>query len=252
MAKILITGCSTGFGLATATLFLEKGWDVVATMRDISANQLASHERLTVFPLDITSETSIKQALDATGPVDALINNAGIGLLNALEGYTTGQIRDVVETNLIGTILMTQAVLPGMRAQKSGVIVNVSSSVTTHPLPALSVYSSTKAAVNAFTQSLALEAALFGIRARLVLPGASPSTAFAENAFKRMGGLNIPAAYDAFVTDYIKELQGSPLHTDAGDVANAVWRAVTDEHCPMLIPAGKDAIENFKAANINF
>ena len=98
------------------------------------------------------------------------------------------------ETNTIGTIAMTQAVLPQLRARRSGVVVNVTSTVTLRPLHLLSVYTASKAAVNAFTESLALELEPFGVRARVVLPGRAPDTAFGDNARVRMG-MNIPEAY---------------------------------------------------------
>ncbi|ANG98744.1 short-chain dehydrogenase/reductase [Brucella pseudogrignonensis] len=240
MQKILITGTSTGFGTATAQLFLDKGWNVVATMRNIAANTLAPHERLTVLPLDVTDADSIAETTTAAGPIDALVNNAGVGMLNALEGSDIASIREMFETNIIGTIAMAKAVLPQMRERRAGVIVNVSSSVTLKPLPALAAYTATKAAVNGFTKSLALEAAEFGIRTHLVLPGAAPSTAFGKNAVTRMG-MDIPEAYAAFVRDYMTSLQGATEVTEARDVAMAVWHAVTEPDAPMHHPAGADA-----------
>ena len=169
MPKILITGASSGFGLATAELFLAQGWEVVATMRTPQAHTMPVHDRLQILALDVTDAASIAQAVADAGVVDALVNNAGVGMLNVLEGVDIAKARELFETNVLGTMAMTQAVLPGMRARQTGVIVNISSSVTLRPFPALSVYSASKAAINAFTESLALEAAQFGIRIRLVL-----------------------------------------------------------------------------------
>lgn len=182
MPKILVTGTSSGFGLATAQAFLQAGWDVVATMRNPRPELLPSTGKLKVLALDVTSEESITKAVEAAGEIDALVNNAGVGMLNVLEGSDMSKVRDLFDANLFGAIAMTKAVLPQMRERGAGVIVNVSSSVTIKPLPALSVYSASKAALNAFTESLALEAALFGVRVRLVLPGSAPSTAFGKNA----------------------------------------------------------------------
>ena len=116
-------------------------------------------------------------------------------------------------------------------------IVNVSSSVTIKPLPLLSVYTASKAAVNAFTESLALELEPFGIRARLVLPGRDPETSFGANARARMTD-GVPDAYAGFARQVFAGMQeGGPV-THSSDVAEAVWRAATDPSCPMRLPAG--------------
>jgi NAD(P)-dependent dehydrogenase (short-subunit alcohol dehydrogenase family) len=240
MPNILVTGCSTGFGRAIAIRFAEEGWHVAATMRQPQPELFAGHERVRVLPLDVTDERSIAEAVAAAGPIDALVNNAGVGLLNVLEGTAMESARLVFETNVLGAIAMARAVMPQFRERRSGVVVNVSSSVTLKPLPALSVYSASKAAINAFTQSLALEAELFGVRARLVLPGSAPETAFGKNAMARMG-FDIPEPYSGFVHAYLAELRGSGLVTTADDVAEAVWHAVTEPAAPMCIAAGADA-----------
>lgn len=240
MPRILITGCSSGFGQAIAARFLEEGWDVIATMRTPSIEGLPASERLRVLPLDVTRRESIDAALVEAGPLDALVNNAGVGMLNVLEGSEIAKARELFETNVLGTMAMTQAVMPTMRARRSGVIVNISSSVTLRTLAALSIYSASKAAVNAFTESFALEAAEFGVRARLVLPGSAPETSFGRNAVARMG-MDVPAPYEPFVQACFQRLRTATEKTRAEDVADAVWRAVTDVEAPMLLPAGADA-----------
>jgi short-subunit dehydrogenase len=241
MKTILITGCSSGFGLETTKHFLDKGWKVIATMRSPRADILPQSENLVILPLDVSNAESIKKATQAAGPIDALVNNAGIGMLNPLEGTSMKSIRDIFETNTLGTIAMTQAVLPQMRERKAGVIVNVTSTVTVKPLPLLAVYTASKAAVNAFTESVALELAPFNVRVRIVLPGLAPQTAFAANAQDRMG--TGPAAYNQVVEQV---MAGFTAHqgpiTHAKDVAEQVYRAVTDEKSPMRIPAGEDAV----------
>ncbi len=241
MNTILITGCSSGFGLETARFFLERDWNVVATMRTPRADLLPHSSRLRVIALDVTDAGSIAHAIDAAGPVDVLVNNAGIGMLGALEGTTMASAREVFETNTLGTIAMTQAVLPRFRQRQAGVIVNVTSSVTYEPLPLLSVYTASKAAVNAFTESLALELAPFNVRARLVLPGRAPATRFGENARPRMDGA-IPEAYTELAQRVFAGRGESPALTLAHDVADAVWRAATDPAAPMRIAAGADAV----------
>jgi NAD(P)-dependent dehydrogenase (short-subunit alcohol dehydrogenase family) len=247
MQTILITGCSSGFGLETARLFLERGWHVVATMRT-PKDVLPASDRLRVLPLDVTSPDSIARAVGEAGPIDVLVNNAGVGLLNAVEGTPGEQVREVFETNTLGTIAMCRAVLPGMRERRSGVVINVTSTVTLRPLHLLSVYTASKAAVNAFTESMALELEPFGIRARVVLPGLAPETAFGANARARMG-FTIPEPYAPIAAQVFAGLQGAhDKITRSSDVAEAVWRAATDPACPMRLPAGADAAEWAEAA----
>ncbi|AWL05080.1 SDR family oxidoreductase [Massilia oculi] len=240
MKTVLITGCSSGFGLEIARHFLERDWNVVATMRNPGASVLPPSERLRVLALDVTDDASIRAALDAAGPIDALVNNAGIGVLYPLEGIPVATARSVFETNTLGTIALTHAVLPALRARGEGVIVNVTSSVTLKSLPLLSVYTASKAAVNAFTESLALELEPLGIRLRLVLPGRSPETQFGANARERMGGA-MPDAYAPLLDAVVANARVPGPVTHAQDVAQAVWRAVTDPATPMRMPAGLDA-----------
>jgi NAD(P)-dependent dehydrogenase (short-subunit alcohol dehydrogenase family) len=245
MNTVLITGCSTGFGRETALHFLDRGWNVVATMRNPATSTLPASDRLRVLPLDVTDARSIAAAVGQAGPIDALVNNAGIGWLNAIEGTPLDTAREIFEANLFGTVAMMQAVLPGMRAQRSGVIVNVSSSSTYKPIPLLSVYRASKAAVTALTESAAAELAEFGIGAKVVVPGRAPGTSFAANAQARMAeGGWFPEAYDAFAHRMLAEMQSqfSGEVTTAEDVAEAVYRAATDPDCPMVLPAGADAI----------
>jgi NAD(P)-dependent dehydrogenase (short-subunit alcohol dehydrogenase family) len=242
MPSILITGCSTGFGLETARLFLDRGWRVVATMRTPRTDILPASDRLQILPLDVTDAASIARAIEAAGPIDVLVNNAGIGFLNAVEGTPMQTARDIFETNTLGTIAMTQAVLPQFRERGSGVIVNVTSTVTLRPLHLLSVYTASKAAVNAFSDSLALELEPFGVRVRVVLPGRAPQTAFGDNARARMTE-GFPAPYEALAQQVFAQFQADGPITEASDVAEAVWRAATDPACPAHLPAGADAIE---------
>ncbi|MDE1159368.1 MAG: SDR family oxidoreductase [Neorhizobium sp.] len=244
MQTVLITGCSSGFGLETARYFLDHGWTVIATMRTPREDLLPRHERLKIIALDVTDAGSIASALEMAGPIDVLVNNAGIGFLNALEGTPVETIREIFETNTIGTMAMTQAVLPQFRQKTAGVIVNVTSAVTLKALHLLSVYTASKAAVDAFTECLALELAPFGIRACLVLPGRAPTTKFGENARARMTADNpFPEPYMPIVKGVFEhwEKDTSPV-TQAFDVAEAVYRAATDPATPMRLAAGADAI----------
>jgi NAD(P)-dependent dehydrogenase (short-subunit alcohol dehydrogenase family) len=245
MKTVLITGCSTGFGRETARHFLDRGWSVVATMRDPAASTLPISEGLRVLPLDVTDARSISTAIAQAGVIDVLVNNAGIGWLNALEGTPMETVRDIFEANLFGCVATMQAVLPGMRERRSGVIVNVGSSSTLKPLPLLSVYRASKAALTALTESVALEFAEFGIRARVILPGMAPSTSFAATVQERISaGGWFPEPYAEFANQTLTALQAAASGdlTTERDVAEAVFRAATDPDCPMVLPAGADAI----------
>lgn len=241
MKTILITGCSSGFGFDTANYFLERDWNVIATMRTPREDILPASDRLRILALDVTDADSIRRAVDAAGPIDVLVNNAGIGMLGALEGTSMETARSIFETNTFGTMAMIHAVLPQFRERKAGVIVNVTSTVTLKALPLLSVYTASKAAVNALSASLALELAQFNVRVNVVLPGRAPGTSFGANARERIQ-TGIPEAYaDLAQSVFAAWGQPGPV-TEAADVAEAIWRAANDPASPHRIAAGADAV----------
>ena len=241
MKTVLITGCSSGFGLAIARTFLARDWNVVASMRTPRPDVFPPSRQLRVLALDVTDPQSIRQAVEAAGPIDVLVNNAGFGAAAPAELVPMATIRELFETNTFGTIALTQAVLPQFRQRRSGVVVNVTSSVTLRPLPLIAAYRASKAAVNAFTESLALELEQFDVRVRLVLPGRAPETRFGQNGQQRMQG-SIPEAYAALAqTIFARWSQLSDV-TRSSDVAEAVWRAATDPASPLRIAAGADAV----------
>ena len=242
MKTILVTGCSSGYGLETARHFLERGWKVVATMRAPRHDVLPRSEHLRVLALDITSPTSIAAAVDAAGPIDVLVNNAGIGLMGAFEATPMATAREVFETNTFGAMAMTQAVLPQFRQRRSGVVVNVTSSATLAPHPLVAVYTASKTAVEGFTASLALELRAFNVRVKLVEPGYGPNTRFTANSGSRMDGL-LPEPYAAYAQSVFAGFAaGRSAVTSATDVAEGVWRAANDESDQLHFPAGADAV----------
>jgi NAD(P)-dependent dehydrogenase (short-subunit alcohol dehydrogenase family) len=242
MNTILITGSSSGFGLETARYFLEREWSVIATMRTPREELLPRSERLRVLPLDVTSPDSIAQAVASAGPIDVLVNNAGAGMMAALEGTSMTAVRELFALNTFGPMALIQALLPGFRAQGSGVIVNVSSAVTVKPLPLLAAYTASKAALEAFSENLALEVEPFGVRVQLVLPGRAPETPFGATARARSQS-GIPEAYANWAKQVFSAAAQAPGDvTTASDVADAVWRAATDPASPFRMPAGADAV----------
>jgi NAD(P)-dependent dehydrogenase (short-subunit alcohol dehydrogenase family) len=241
MSTILITGCSSGFGLETAKLFLERGWDVIATMRRPDPELLPASERLRILQLDVTDPAIIEAAVNEAGHIDVLVNNAGFGAPSPVELTAPETVQSLFQTNTIGTLAMVQAVLPQMRQRRAGVIINVTSTVTVKALPVIGVYRASKAAVNAFTETLAIEMETFGVRVHIVLPGRSPETSFGKNARPHLRGLD-DKDYAPLIQQFVKAVQDDtgPV-THAPDVAEAVWRAATDPSAPLHIPGGADA-----------
>jgi len=240
MKNVLITGCSSGYGLETARHFHAQGWNVIATMRTPREDLFPRSERLRVLPLDVTQPASIAAALAASGPIDVLVNNAGIGLFGAFEVTPMTTVREVFEANTFGVMAMTQAVLPEFRARRSGVVVNVTSSATLAPMPLVAAYTASKMAIEGFTASLAFELAEFEVRVKLVEPGYGPSTAFTKNTGSRLEGL-IPEAYAPLAQRSFATLGQGPVTTEA-DVAEGVWRAANDTSGQLRFPAGADAL----------
>ncbi len=170
-----------------------------------------------------------------------LVNNAGIGFMGALEATPMAKVRQIFETNTFGVMAMTQAVIPQFRARRSGVVVNVTSSVTLAPMPLVSVYTASKTAIEGFTASLAHELQAFNVRVKLVEPGYGPTTRFAQNSDTRIEDV-IPAPYMPFAAPILAAFAKPAAVTTEADVAEAVWRAATEESGQLHYPAGADAV----------
>lgn len=244
MKTILITGCSSGFGKATAALFHERGWNVVATMRN-PPGDLRESKGLRVVSLDVTRRASVdaavRAAIDAFGAIDVVVNNAGIGLLSAFEDTPDKTIREIFETNTFGVMAVTQAAIPHMRERRGGTIINVTSSVTFVPMGLVSVYTASKTAIEGFTESLAYELSAFGVRAKLVEPGYAPTTAFTPNGAERMKGL-LSQPYAPYAEQIFSGKLGEKM-TRAEDVARVIWDAAADTSNRLRFAAGPDAEE---------
>ena len=241
MNTVLITGCSSGYGLETARHFHAHGWRVIATMRTPREDVLPRSERLQVLALDVTRPESITAAVERSGPIDVLVNNAGVGMIGVFEVTPMATVREVFETNTFGVMSMTQAVLPQFRARRSGTIVNVTSSVTLAPMPLAAAYTASKMAIEGFTGSLAHELEAFNVRVKLVEPGYGPTTRFASNVGSRMDGL-FPEAYAAFSQPILESFAKVTMVTRESDVAEAVYRAANDGSGQLRFPAGPDAV----------
>jgi NAD(P)-dependent dehydrogenase (short-subunit alcohol dehydrogenase family) len=243
---ILITGTSSGFGKAIAEMFLDKGWNVVATMRRPDTNVFATaSDRLKILPLDVTAPESIEKAfvdtIAAFGAIDVLVNNAGIGLASAFEVTPQSIVDEIFQTNVFGVMTSCRAIIPHMRRQGHGAIINVTSSTGIAPMPFVAVYAASKCAAEGFTEALSYELDTFDIKVKLVEPGMAPTTSFGANTGKRNDGL-VPPDYEAFAQSFYSKLGNYPTaHTTAAHVAEAVYAAATDGSDKLRYPAGPDA-----------
>lgn len=202
-------------------------------------------DRLRVLALDVTSAESIRTIVATAGAIDVLVNNAGVGLLNPFEGIPMDVVRATFETNTFGAMALAQAFIPQFRERKAGLIINVSSTVTLKALPLLAAYTASKAALNAFTECLALELQPFNVRVSLVLPGRGPDTAFGKNAFAAMQkqGVTMPEAYADFAGHIMNEMRAYKGAVTTGDaVAEVIWRVANEPGSAMRQPAGSDAV----------
>lgn len=241
MKTILITGCSSGYGFETARHFHAQGWNVIATMRTPRPDIFAPSNRMRILALDVTDVDSIALALERAVPFDVLVNNAGIGLFGALEHSPMARIRDVYATNTLGTIAMTQAAIPQMRARGSGMIVNITSSATLASFPYAAAYTGSKTAVQGFTNSLAHELEPLGISVKLVEPGYGPTMAFATNIDFKLEDV-LPEPYGSHAAPILAAMAAPALFTTEADVAQTVWAAVHDRSGQPHFPAGADAM----------
>lgn len=200
-----------------------------------------AYDRLRVLPLDVTSQESIAALAAAAGPIDVLVNNAGVGGVGAFEAMPMSLIRQLIETNTIGVMAMCQAFIQQMRERRSGCIVNVTSSVTLGAFPLAAAYTATKQAIEGFTGSLAHELGYFGVQVKLVEPGYAPTTQFGANAIVPVSDL-LPGEYADFARPILESFAAPALTTRESDVAYAVWDAVQDRSGQLRFPAGADAL----------
>jgi NAD(P)-dependent dehydrogenase (short-subunit alcohol dehydrogenase family) len=240
MSTILITGASSGYGRETARHFHAQGWNVIATMRTPRPDILPASDRLRLLPLEVTDAQSIAACIAAAGPIDVLVNNAGVGLGGAFEAAPLGEIRRIFDTNTFGVMAMIHAVLPAMRERGSGVVVNVTSSAVLAAFPFSAPYTASKTAIEGLSEALVPELAPFGVRVKLVEPGLGVTTRFAQNSAFDFAA-QIPPAYAAHASEVFS---ARPVATTSeSDVAEAVWRAVHDSIGQLRFPAGPDALD---------
>ncbi|MEM6264559.1 MAG: oxidoreductase [Bacteroidota bacterium] len=243
-----ITGASAGFGRAFAEYALKQGHQVVVTARRLERLleiQALAPDRVEPIKMDVTRPEEVKaavaQAINRFGRIDVLINNAGYGIVGALEETPEEELRAQMETNFFGAVSVMQEVLPHMREQQSGAIVNMSSMGGQMSFAGFSAYSASKFALEGASEALAQEVAPFGIKVMIVEPGAF-KTEFAGNALRHMPKL---AAYEETVggtREFTKGMDG----TQAGDpfkAAQAIEQAINSENTPLRLALGADAVD---------
>ena len=245
MPNLLITGCSSGIGHATAARLARSGrWTVYATARKIDSLAALEAAGCRTLALDVTDEASMSAAVEAVdGGVDVLINNAGYSQSGALETLPMDAVRRQFETNVFGLLRMCQLVLPGMRDAGAGTIVNVSSMGGRLTFPGGGAYHATKYAVEAMSDALRMEVGRFGIDVICVEPGLI-RTEFGSTAAAGVGDGGPYAEFNAAVAKSTREVYEGPLSRFGGDadaVAAAIERALSKRRAPTRVPVTASA-----------
>lgn len=246
----VVTGASSGIGYETSLTLARNGFVTYATMRSLNKGEniksAAEEEKLPlkIVQLDVTDDESVKDALqsilsEASG-IDVLVNNAGYGLVGALEDLAMEEIKSQYGTNLFGVIRVTQAVLPIMRKQKSGIIVNISSAAGRFAIPGQSAYVSTKFAIEGLSESIAYELEPFGIKVVLIEPGIV-KTSMANNMVIAKKSQDPSSPYYRLIENAVSSIEhGLETRSSPDVVAKVVLKAVTSENPNLRYLAGKD------------
>jgi NAD(P)-dependent dehydrogenase (short-subunit alcohol dehydrogenase family) len=242
-----ITGASSGFGRAFAEYALERGYSVVAAARNTSRLAeivLLAPDRVLAVALDVTDRGQVERAVTQTlarfGRVDVVVNNAGYGIVGAIEETPENELRAQMETNFFGAISITRAFLPTLREQRSGAIVNISSMGGQLSFPGYGAYSASKFALEGASEALAQEVKPFGIKVLIVEPGQF-RTDFAGAALREMPVIK---AYNESVGP-VREFTHKMHETQEGDprkAARAIELALDDPHTPLRLQLGEDSI----------
>jgi NAD(P)-dependent dehydrogenase (short-subunit alcohol dehydrogenase family) len=232
--RVLITGAAGGIGMATAQVLAKRGHWVAAT--DLSAP--GGSEGIQAYVLDVTSDDSVARCLQAVGPLDAIVNNAGIFGQGPVESYPLDRIRQMFETNTLGALRVIQAVLPAWRKRGSGVIVNVSSVSGRLSSPLEAAYCASKFALEAFTESLHFEVRHFGIRCVLIEPGAIATGTHERESHQ--GPADYAGLWEQWAGAHTK-MTGPSGRPGPEVVASAIASAIEDPATPLRVPVGQDA-----------
>jgi NAD(P)-dependent dehydrogenase (short-subunit alcohol dehydrogenase family) len=238
---IFITGASTGLGKATAKLFQSKGWNVIATMRNPEKEtELTKLANITLLPLDVTNPEQIKSTVAkaiSLHTVDVVFNNAGYGLMGALESFSDEQILKEINTNLIGVIRITQAFIPHFREKKSGLFISTTSIGGLFGFPIHSIYHATKFALEGWSEGMSFELGLHNIGIKTVAPGGI-ATDFTGRSLDRSSHPEYREIEDKLFTAIDGMMQSA---SSAEQIADVVYEAATDGKDQIRYVAGEDA-----------
>ncbi|MBA4751031.1 MAG: SDR family NAD(P)-dependent oxidoreductase [Sphingopyxis sp.] len=257
MKTWFITGASRGFGLRIAKLALEQGDNIVATARraETVIEALGQRERLLALPLDVTDEAQARAAaaaaVEAFGSIDVLLNNAGFGLLGAVEEASAADVERVYGTNVFGLLNVTRAVLPVMRAQRSGRILNISSIGGYRAGPGFGVYSSTKFAVEGLSESLHAELAPLGVHVTVVEPGYFRTDFLDATSLTVSGG---EIADYAETAGRVRQVAADLNHGQPGDpdkLAQVLVDFADAANPPVRLPLGSDTVAAIEAKHVS-
>lgn len=251
---VLITGTSSGLGKATARLFANNGWNLVATMRRPELEQdLVRLNDALVARLDVQDRATIAEAIEIGighfGRIDALINNAGFGLYGPFEATPREKVQEQFDINVFGVMDVIRGILPHFRNNKSGLIINISSGAGVFTLPMLSLYCASKFALEGFSESLSYELASLNIIVKIVEPGGVISTNFGKRSSDEAAHNLALADYDAFVAGanaIFADLRTQRLATEQ-DVAQVIFGAATDGTTRLRYVATDDILPLVKA-----
>lgn len=242
---VLITGASTGIGLATAKLFQQQGWNVVATMRSPQKDtELSNLANVLCLALDVTQVETIHSAIDRAiaqfGTIDVVVNNAGYALIGAFEACDMADIRGQFETNVFGLMEVSRAILPHFRLRKQGILVNVASIGGRTAFPIYSPYHATKWAIEGFSESLQYELRQFNIKVKIIEPGAIKTDFYSRSIrVAKQAGLT---AYDDYVQRTLPQLDRAGAEGSPPEVtAQVIYQAATDGSWKLRYPAGGNA-----------
>lgn len=239
MSRVLITGASKGIGRSIATELLARGHDVIATARN--PETLADLPVSLALPLDVTSQESIDEAIDAAGPIDVMISNAGEIIVASVEDSPIAEIERLFAVNTVGAVRVTQAVVPQMRARGTGRLIYMSSAVASVALPLIGAYAATKHALDTFAETLALELRHFKISVNLIEPGAVDSGALDDPPTYTGGGHYTPlAAQLSLSADMIAAHSVARATADVIDNADDRLRIPVGDAAEFMAMAGRD------------